>query len=55
VAFKQSFLPAAADEGWIVFFEHDPQVGAARIRREGKGFEWDAVAPAPGVTRGGAA
>lgn len=46
VAFKETFLPAAADEGWTVFFEHDPKIGAGRIRRAAKGFEIEAVAPA---------
>ena len=46
VAFKESFLPAAVDEGWTVIFEHDPNVGAARIHRAAKGFEVEALAPA---------
>ncbi|MFN8179919.1 MAG: MBL fold metallo-hydrolase [bacterium] len=50
VAFKESFLPQAADEGWTVIFEHDPKVGAARIRRAGKGFEVEPVAPSAHVT-----
>ncbi|MEZ5065754.1 MAG: MBL fold metallo-hydrolase [bacterium] len=49
VAFKEKHLPAAIDENWIVAFEHDPVVGAARIRREGRGLEFEVVAPAPGA------
>ncbi|MCA9751504.1 MAG: MBL fold metallo-hydrolase [Gemmatimonadetes bacterium] len=49
VAFKERYLPAAIDENWIVAFEHDPVVGAARIRREGRGLEFEVVAPAPGA------
>jgi len=56
VAFKESFLPAAAAEGWVVIFEHDPHVGAARIRQEARGFEVEPVAPAAplGPAGGGA-
>ena len=46
VAFKESFLPQAVDEGWTVIFEHDPNVGAGRIHRATKGFEIEVVAPA---------
>ena len=48
VAFKEAFLPPAIDEEWTVIFEHDPVVGAARIRRDGRRLAFDVVAPAVG-------
>jgi glyoxylase-like metal-dependent hydrolase (beta-lactamase superfamily II) len=36
---KRRILHAATEEGWILVFEHDPQVAAATIRRGDKGFE----------------
>jgi glyoxylase-like metal-dependent hydrolase (beta-lactamase superfamily II) len=30
---KRSILGRAADEGWILFFEHDPMIPACRVRR----------------------
>jgi glyoxylase-like metal-dependent hydrolase (beta-lactamase superfamily II) len=30
---KKRMLARAADEGWILFFEHDPEIAAARVRR----------------------
>jgi len=36
---KQQWLGRAADEDWIVFFEHDPNTAARRIRRGEKDFE----------------
>jgi glyoxylase-like metal-dependent hydrolase (beta-lactamase superfamily II) len=47
VAFKESFLPQAADEEWTVIFEHDPDIGAARIQRKDKGWEIEPVLDAP--------
>ena len=38
---KKSILPRACDEGWILFFEHDPGVVAGRIRKTEKGFMFD--------------
>lgn len=35
---KQKFLGPAADEGWYLFFEHDPYCDAARIERQGSDF-----------------
>jgi glyoxylase-like metal-dependent hydrolase (beta-lactamase superfamily II) len=32
---KKQMLGRAADEGWILFFEHDPEIAAARVRRRG--------------------
>jgi len=32
---KKQVLGRAADEGWILFFEHDPEIAAARIQRTG--------------------
>lgn len=34
---KKRLLGRAADEGWILFFEHDPAIAACRIRRAEKG------------------
>ena len=37
---KKQMLGRAADEGWILFFEHDPEIAAATVRRTGSdGFE----------------
>jgi len=47
VACKESFLPKAIDEEWTVVFEHDPTVGAVKIRRDGKGYGLETVLPAP--------
>ena len=47
VACKEAFLPAAVDEGWTVVFEHDANVGAAKIHRDGKGFGVEPVMDAP--------
>ena len=30
---KKQMLGRAADEGWILFFEHDPEIAAARVQR----------------------
>jgi len=49
VAFKERFLPQAIDEEWTVVFEHDPAVGAARIRRDGDRLALEEVLPAPGA------
>jgi hypothetical protein len=47
VAFKERFLPKAVDEEWTVVFEHDPALGAVRIRRDGKGYGLETLEPAP--------
>ena len=36
---KRTLLGRAADEGWRLFLEHDPQVAACRVRRTAKGLE----------------
>jgi len=37
---KKQLLGRAADEGWILFFEHDPEIAAAKVRRTASdGFE----------------
>ena len=36
---KQEWLGRAADEGWIVFFEHDADTVACRVQRGEKDFE----------------
>lgn len=37
---KRQMLGRAADEGWILFFEHDPEIAAARVRRtDSDGFK----------------
>lgn len=35
---KRDILGQAASEGWLVVFEHDPEVACARIERTEKGF-----------------
>ena len=35
---KRRILGTAADEGWIMFFEHDPGLSAARLARTDKGI-----------------
>ncbi len=42
---KEELLSRAADEGWILFFEHDPGCAACRVVRGGRDFE-----PGPEVT-----
>jgi hypothetical protein len=34
---KKRILGRAADENWILFFEHDPDIPACRIRRNEEG------------------
>lgn len=36
---KEEVLTRAADEGWWVVFEHDPETACARIARTDRGFE----------------
>jgi glyoxylase-like metal-dependent hydrolase (beta-lactamase superfamily II) len=36
---KRTWIGRAADEDWIVFFEHDPACDACRVRRGAKDFE----------------
>lgn len=40
---KRRLLADAADRQWILFFEHDPDVVAARVRRSEKGVVLDAA------------
>ncbi len=47
LAFKERLLPRLAGEGWVLFFEHDPVVGAARLHREGRDFAVEPVLEAP--------
>jgi hypothetical protein len=35
---KRSILGHAADAGWILYFEHDPALAAARLTRTEKGL-----------------
>jgi glyoxylase-like metal-dependent hydrolase (beta-lactamase superfamily II) len=35
---KRRLLGRAAEENWIVFFEHDPSVAAARLTRDERGI-----------------
>lgn len=52
LACKASILPRMADEEWVLFFEHDPRVGAAKIRREGRDFVAEPVLEAPAARYG---
>ena len=36
---KLTWVGRAADEGWILFFEHDPNLRACRVRRGDRDFE----------------
>ena len=47
LAFKESFLPQAADENWTVIFGHDARVGAARIHRAKRGWDVEPVLDSP--------
>ena len=41
---KKRFLGRAADEGWMLFFEHDPEIVAATVRRtDAAGFAIDEI------------
>lgn len=40
---KKDILGRAFDEQWTLVFEHDPQISAARIRRDEKGYRIDEV------------
>jgi glyoxylase-like metal-dependent hydrolase (beta-lactamase superfamily II) len=35
---KKNILPRAYEEGWTLFFEHDPAVTAGKLRKTDKGF-----------------
>lgn len=35
---KEKVLAQAADQGWYLFFEHDPYCDAATVKRDGKDF-----------------
>jgi len=39
---KQNVLSSAVEQNWILFFEHDPSVAAARVRRTERGIVLDA-------------
>jgi hypothetical protein len=45
---KRAVLGRAADEGWLVIFEHDAHVAAGRIARDGKGMALTAHDPPAG-------
>ena len=36
---KKTHIGRAADEGWIIFFEHDADVTACRVNRTERDFE----------------
>ncbi|MBI4810784.1 MAG: MBL fold metallo-hydrolase [Ignavibacteriales bacterium] len=38
---KKKFLKRAVDENWIIFFEHDPDTIAGKIKRTEKGYMFD--------------
>lgn len=42
---KESVLDRAADGGWILFFEHDPETVACRVKRGERGVVFDAPVP----------
>lgn len=41
---KETFLPRAAEEGWVVVFEHDPDTPLARITSDGRKYKADPLA-----------
>jgi glyoxylase-like metal-dependent hydrolase (beta-lactamase superfamily II) len=48
MANKQSWLPRAAEEGWLCIFEHDPETPLARLREQRPGrFEAEPVPAVP--------
>jgi len=47
VAAKEEMLPRAIDEEWTLIFEHDPEIGAARVRRDGRHLVVEKVLAAP--------
>jgi hypothetical protein len=38
LAFKRGFLVEAVERDYLILFEHDPDIVAGRLGREGKGF-----------------
>jgi len=44
---KRRILGQAADEGWVMVFEHDPLLGAARLARTEKGIVLGDAVPLP--------
>ncbi len=44
---KRALVRAAADGGWWLFFEHDPDVIMGRLRDAPKAMELDATVPSP--------
>jgi glyoxylase-like metal-dependent hydrolase (beta-lactamase superfamily II) len=52
VATKEEILPPAIDEGWTLIFEHDPEVGAGRVHRDGKHLVVETLLRAPTATGG---
>jgi glyoxylase-like metal-dependent hydrolase (beta-lactamase superfamily II) len=40
---KKKILPVAAEEEWIIFFEHDPDNSAAKIIRTERGFKSEVI------------
>lgn len=47
LAEKSSFLERAAEENWLLFFEHDTEIATARVRKGEQGFE--AMNPSSGL------
>jgi glyoxylase-like metal-dependent hydrolase (beta-lactamase superfamily II) len=54
LAFKETWIPRIADEGWIVFFEHDPKIGAVKVHRDGKDWALEEILSAPAHEQGAA-
>lgn len=42
---KQTVLSRAVDDGWLLFFEHDPMTIAGTVRKTDKGFSFDTTVP----------
>jgi glyoxylase-like metal-dependent hydrolase (beta-lactamase superfamily II) len=44
---KETYLPRAVEEDWLLFFQHDPKASFAKPARSSKGFEVDRQAEEP--------
>lgn len=42
---KKKLLPRAFEEGWTLFFEHDPAVTAGKLKKTDKGFAFGKAVP----------
>jgi hypothetical protein len=45
---KRGFLARAADEGWVLVFEHEPGAGVGRVARQEKAYAFLPLDTPPG-------